>query len=69
MRDYLRRHADIANAYGQLKGALALVFEEDIAGYREAKRPFLQALLAKARAVTRPIPRETPPSASAAMPR
>jgi GrpB-like predicted nucleotidyltransferase (UPF0157 family) len=33
-----------------LKKALALVFEEDIAGYRNAKGPFLQAVMAKARA-------------------
>jgi GrpB-like predicted nucleotidyltransferase (UPF0157 family) len=50
IRNYLRRHAEIASAYGDLKKALALVFEEDIAGYRNAKGPFIQAVLAKARA-------------------
>jgi len=50
IRDYFRRHREIASAYASLKRALALVFEEDIAGYRNAKRPFLQAVLAKARA-------------------
>jgi len=29
--------------------ALALVFQDDIAGFRDAKRPFLQAVMAKAR--------------------
>lgn len=50
IRDYLRRRPEVASAYGDLKRALAVVFEEDIAGYRDAKRPFLQAVPAKARA-------------------
>jgi GrpB-like predicted nucleotidyltransferase (UPF0157 family) len=50
IRDHLRRHPEIASAYADLKKALALVFEEDIVGYREAKRPFLQAVMARARA-------------------
>lgn len=49
IRDYLRRHREIARQYGELKRALAARFEGDIAGFREAKRPFLRALLAKAR--------------------
>ena len=49
VRDYLRTHSDVATAYGELKKALALVFQDDIAGFRDAKRPFLQALMAKAR--------------------
>ena len=49
IRDYLRRHEDIAAAYGQLKKALALVFEDDIVGFRGAKRPFVQAMMTKAR--------------------
>lgn len=49
IRDYLRAHPDIAGAYGQLKRAVALVFGEDIVGYRDAKRPFLQGVLTKAR--------------------
>jgi GrpB-like predicted nucleotidyltransferase (UPF0157 family) len=32
-----------------VKKALALVFEDDIAGYRNAKHPFVQAVMAKAR--------------------
>jgi GrpB-like predicted nucleotidyltransferase (UPF0157 family) len=50
VRDYLRRHPEVADAYADLKKALALVFDEDIAGYRNAKAPFLQAVMAKARA-------------------
>ena len=49
IRDHLRRHPEIARAYADLKRALALVFEDDIAGYREGKRPFLEAVLARAR--------------------
>jgi GrpB-like predicted nucleotidyltransferase (UPF0157 family) len=49
IRDYLRAHAEIAGAYGQLKHVLALVLGEDIVGYRDAKRPFLRAVLTKAR--------------------
>jgi GrpB-like predicted nucleotidyltransferase (UPF0157 family) len=48
IRDYLRRHEHVAAAYGELKKALAVVFEEDIAGFREAKRPFLRAVMAQA---------------------
>jgi GrpB-like predicted nucleotidyltransferase (UPF0157 family) len=49
IRDYLRRHEDVAAAYGELKRALALVFDDDIAGFREGKRPFMQAVMVKAR--------------------
>jgi GrpB-like predicted nucleotidyltransferase (UPF0157 family) len=50
IRDYLRTHADVARAYGDLKTALATLFQDDIAGFRDAKGPFLRAVLAKARA-------------------
>jgi GrpB-like predicted nucleotidyltransferase (UPF0157 family) len=50
IRDHLRRHPEVARAYADLKRALALVFGDDIAGYRNAKRPFLEAVLARARA-------------------
>jgi GrpB-like predicted nucleotidyltransferase (UPF0157 family) len=50
IRDYLRRQPEITRAYGDLKRALALVFGDDIAGFRNAKRPFLEALMVKARA-------------------
>ena len=48
-RDYLRSHPEIAAAYGNLKKALALVFDEDIAAFRNAKSPFVRAVMAKAR--------------------
>jgi GrpB-like predicted nucleotidyltransferase (UPF0157 family) len=50
IRDYLRRHDDVATAYGELKRALALLFGDDIAGFRDAKRPFLREVRARARA-------------------
>lgn len=50
IRDYLRKHPHMARAYGELKTALAAAFCEDIAGFREAKGPFLRTVLAKARA-------------------
>jgi GrpB-like predicted nucleotidyltransferase (UPF0157 family) len=50
IRDYLRRHREVAGAYADLKRALALVFGDDIAGYRNAKAPFIEALMARARA-------------------
>jgi len=50
IRDYLRRYPEIARAYGDLKRALALVLGDDIAGFRNAKRPFLEALMTRARA-------------------
>jgi GrpB-like predicted nucleotidyltransferase (UPF0157 family) len=53
IRDYLRQHAAVADAYALLKTELASRFGEDIAGFREAKRPFLADLLRKARAERR----------------
>jgi GrpB-like predicted nucleotidyltransferase (UPF0157 family) len=50
VRDYLRRHQEVASAYADLKRALALVFGDDIAGYRNAKAPFIEAIMARARA-------------------
>jgi GrpB-like predicted nucleotidyltransferase (UPF0157 family) len=50
IRDYLRGHPDIAGAYANVKKGLALVFDEDIAGYRNAKGEFLRAVLTRARA-------------------
>jgi GrpB-like predicted nucleotidyltransferase (UPF0157 family) len=49
-RDYLRHHPEIVGAYANVKKALALVFGEDIAGYRNAKHPFIQQVMAKAQA-------------------
>lgn len=45
----MRRHDDVAAAYGQLKKALAVVFDDDIGGFREGKRPFPEAVMVKAR--------------------
>jgi GrpB-like predicted nucleotidyltransferase (UPF0157 family) len=50
VREYLRSHQDIADAYGNLKRALAVVFDDDFDGYREAKRPFFDAVMARVRA-------------------
>jgi GrpB-like predicted nucleotidyltransferase (UPF0157 family) len=50
IRDYLRHHQEVASAYADLKRALALVFDDDIAGYRNAKAPFIEAVMARARA-------------------
>ena len=49
-RYYLRHHPGIVGAYANVKKALALVFGEDIAGYRNAKHPFIQQVMAKAQA-------------------
>lgn len=49
IRDFLRGRPEFARAYGDLKKAVALLFEDDFVGYREAKRPFLGALLERAR--------------------
>lgn len=48
-RNYLRTHPDAARAYGNLKKSLAAVFNDDIAGYRNAKHAFVVAAIAKAR--------------------
>ena len=52
IRDYLRKHPEVARAYGDLKKELATRFGEDIAGFRSAKGPFLRELMTKARADT-----------------
>jgi GrpB-like predicted nucleotidyltransferase (UPF0157 family) len=48
-RDYLRAHPEVAQEYDQLKRALATAVGDDV-GFRAGKHPFLQAVLAKARA-------------------
>ena len=50
-RDYLRRHPDEAEAYYDLKVRLAMEFRMDREGYTEAKTRFIEAALARARAV------------------
>lgn len=49
LRDYLRSHAEAAHAYANLKLSLAARYRCDIAGYREAKRPFVEQLKKEAR--------------------
>lgn len=49
IRDYLRRHPEMVDAYADLKRALAVEWGNDISGYRDAKAPFLRVLLAQAR--------------------
>jgi GrpB-like predicted nucleotidyltransferase (UPF0157 family) len=51
-RDYLRAHPEVAREYGQLKRTLAAAVGDDVAGFRAGKHPFIQAVLAKARAET-----------------
>jgi GrpB-like predicted nucleotidyltransferase (UPF0157 family) len=49
IRDYLRRDAEAAHDYEDLKKALATTFGDDIQGFREAKRPLLEKLMLRAR--------------------
>lgn len=49
-RDYLREHPKEAREYQQLKKRLAARFRWDREGYTEAKREFVEAVMAKARA-------------------
>ena len=44
VRDYLRAHADRAEAYGRLKRALAARFPSDIEAYCDGKDAFVKAL-------------------------
>jgi GrpB-like predicted nucleotidyltransferase (UPF0157 family) len=50
VRDYLRENPAVAEAYANLKKTLAVVYGDDIVGYRDAKRPFVGKVLASARA-------------------
>jgi GrpB-like predicted nucleotidyltransferase (UPF0157 family) len=45
IRDYLRAHASVARAYGDLKMGLARAHRDDLDGYTEAKTEFLAAIL------------------------
>ena len=51
-RDYLRAHSDAACEYAALKRRLARRIYRDAGEYTEAKAPFIQRILAKARART-----------------
>ncbi len=53
-RDYLRAHPETASAYGSLKKSLALVFKDNIEGFRNAKHSFVVDVIAKARAEREP---------------
>ena len=45
LRDYLRTHPDIAQAYGDLKKQLADQFPHDIDSYVEGKTDFIMGIL------------------------
>jgi GrpB-like predicted nucleotidyltransferase (UPF0157 family) len=56
-RDYLRAHPETAQAYADLKKALAAASGDDIERYRTGKHEFVTAVTATARAATlRPSP-------------
>ncbi|MBC1898141.1 GrpB family protein [Listeria booriae] len=44
VRDYLRTHQDVANAYGELKAKLALEYPDDIDGYCDGKDAFVKEM-------------------------
>jgi GrpB-like predicted nucleotidyltransferase (UPF0157 family) len=54
-RDFLRTHADEARQYGELKKQLAARFGSDREAYTEGKTPFIESLLARARAAGAPF--------------
>lgn len=49
-RDYLRRHADAAQEYGNLKRELAVKYKGNRPAYTEAKAAFIESVLKKAAA-------------------
>lgn len=48
-RDFLRRNAQIAEDYFNLKKELAAKYRTDRLGYTEAKTTFIESVLAKAK--------------------
>jgi GrpB-like predicted nucleotidyltransferase (UPF0157 family) len=48
-RDYLRAHADVAEAYARLKYELAAQFRDDREAYIDGKTSFVQSVLKQAR--------------------
>ncbi len=54
-RDYLRSHPDEASRYYKLKKQLAARFGPDREAYTEAKSPFIESVLARARAAGAPF--------------
>jgi len=53
-RDWLRSHPEDAQRYYQLKKDLAARFGRDREGYTEAKTPFIESIVARARRAGRP---------------
>ena len=51
-RDWLRSHPEDAQEYDELKRGLADRFGRDREGYTEAKGPFIEAVVVRARATT-----------------
>lgn len=51
-RDWLRSHPEDAHEYHELKHRLAARFGRDREGYTEAKSPFIESVVARARAKT-----------------
>lgn len=49
-RDYLRAHPEVAQEYQDLKKQLAMEYVLDREGYTEAKTPFIESVVVKARA-------------------
>jgi GrpB-like predicted nucleotidyltransferase (UPF0157 family) len=47
-RDFLRNHPDVASQYYELKKELAARYVSDTDAYTEAKRPFIESVLAQA---------------------
>lgn len=54
-RDFLRAHPDEAGQYYELKKRLAARFGSDREAYTEGKTPFIESVLAKARAAGAPF--------------
>ena len=49
-RDFLRAHPEVARQYHELKRRLAVEYAADREGYTEAKTPFIESAVARARA-------------------
>lgn len=49
-RDYLRRHPESAEEYFRVKSELAVIHATAVHDYTEAKTPFIESILEKARA-------------------
>lgn len=67
-RDHLRAHADVRDAYAQLKRELAGRHGEDREAYTDAKTPFIEAAVKKARAERAKAAEVSSPKAEGAAP-